>query len=530
VVLTWGDVQLRAERLVYDPTRFFYGEAFGNVVLRRGDEELRGSTFILNGQEGLFVAEDAVLASPPLYIRGRTVTRTPYAIRAADARVGIGALGDGRGELQFRVGELLATTPTGRPGRLMLRNAGVYLFGTRLFTIRRATIKLTGSRRRRRSTQALVGSGAVPPVRARVSRISGSLFGVSVPLTLGENLAARTDIDLSTRRGVQYGATVRRDLISGGGGDGGRRRGLGSVTPGGIDPSVAGLSPIRQVLKARPLPPPPDPVLDFESILPLRDPLAEPTGDLGRDMYAELNVSGPREFGSRRQGPLVLTRMPELNLIARFPLGGGGAATPDPEISTNAADRAALRRPRLFASAQGTAGQYSEERLQVSRDGGGPSRHVRESRFGGAATLGLQPFLLGDSRTLARADTTYTSYAYGSGRRYHYLETALSVAHVFAYRTSLGASYIVRAVGGATPFYWDQVDTRSEAQVRGQITLAPRNKYTLAGVGRYDVSQRRLFDFEIAFAMRGQNIEPRFSYRRLNGQFGFNLALPGISF
>jgi len=72
------------------------------------------------------------------------------------------------------------------------------------------------------------------------------------------------------------------------------------------------------------------------------------------------------------------------------------------------------------------------------------------------------------------------------------------------------------------------VDTRNEAQLRSQFPLGGR--VTLAGVLRYDVSQAQFFDYQIAIGVRGQTIEPRFSYRRLGGQFGIGLNLIGFDY
>jgi hypothetical protein len=108
-----------------------------------------------------------------------------------------------------------------------------------------------------------------------------------------------------------------------------------------------------------------------------------------------------------------------------------------------------------------------------------------------------------------------------------FTESSVTLDYIFYSRTMIGGSYIRRDQRGATPFIFDQVDTQDEGQFRGQVAL-PGGKYTLASQIRYDLRQSRIFDTEIAIAWRGKTIEPRFSYRTQNSQFGFGITLPGF--
>src|SRR5687767_10680177 len=68
VQFTWGDVTLKADKLVLDQ-KTQRGEASGNVVLTRGDETIRGDFFILDGSLARFDSQGATAVSPPFYVR-----------------------------------------------------------------------------------------------------------------------------------------------------------------------------------------------------------------------------------------------------------------------------------------------------------------------------------------------------------------------------------------------------------------------------------------------------------------------------
>ena len=183
---------------------------------------------------------------------------------------------------------------------------------------------------------------------------------------------------------------------------------------------------------------------------------------------------------------------------------------------------ARLRRPRIALTGEVSTGEYEENRLFGDHD---TVRYNRLSLTGGLST---SPLLVG-SHLLTEVQSTIHEYHYENDEQYRFLQTSVDANYVFATRTALGFAYITRARSGATPFYFDQVDTQDEGQVRGEAGFGSRKRYTLAAVGRYDLDQRRFFDYEIAGALRGRNIEPRLSYRHLNRQYNFAVSFPGIT-
>ena len=503
VTFTMGDLRLEADHLIFN-ARTLHIEASGNVYLTRGDETLRGTSFVVESGEGTFTAANGAIASPPLFISGATVTRTPTEIRATDARIGLGE--GGGGELGLRAREVRVVA--GRD--LFLQNATVSLFGVRLFTLRRVTLHLRQGEDGRTSPPE---RPVLPPVVFRSTRISGFVFGVGLPFTLTRGVEGRAEVDASTHQGLQSAFSLQHRLY---GGDSPPTRRNTAARPGGIAPALASASPLRQMLTARPLPPPPDPVLDYDDILTFSSPLSNPTRAVTRSGDLRVNLALNREFGYRRQGALLLTRQPEVVATFRQPL-----SRPLP-TGENETTKRALHGVRLYFTGETTTGLFDETQLIGGRT------HVRGGRAGASVGLGTLPVLVGD-RVLVQGESNGRLFVYQHGSSYRYFENTVSGSYVFARRTAVGASVIRRDAGGASPFLFDSIDTQNEGQIRGQVGLGREGRYTFAALGRYDLSQGRWFDYEYAFALRGTSIEPRLSYRRQNRQIGFTVAFPALS-
>jgi hypothetical protein len=142
---------------------------------------------------------------------------------------------------------------------------------------------------------------------------------------------------------------------------------------------------------------------------------------------------------------------------------------------------------------------------------------VDASRIGGEIGVDVLPLLIGNN-ILLRSRLSYLQYRYsGGGDTYRVPEIGVAASYIFDQRTQIGAALYRREPQGRTPFFFDQIDTRSEAQglVQGRIT----NRVTAALLLRYDLEQARLFDYGVTVGIRGRSLEPRFGYRKLGGQF-----------
>jgi hypothetical protein len=513
VDFTMGDIHLTADHCLIRTTNGMVDpvphiEATGHVVLTRGDETFRGSSFVLDIEGATLVGEDATFVSPPLYVHAAHLDSGADQTVATDAQLAIGTT-DGRGEMQARAEQAVID-----PGKtLQMRNVAISLYGLRLFTLRRLTISLQSTPRSLNES----GSMAIPII-VRNSQISGPAFGLDHAFELYRKTFAQATVVETAKQGVEYLLTVRHTLAHRDARQGRHRLRLAktdAASKASADPNAPAPDSIREFLKARPLPPKPDAVLDFTDIASTPDPLSIPARSASADLNIAVNVSRRQEIGFQRQGLLLLSRSPELILSGTLPLTATAIG------DDNAEARAALRQPRLALTGQAVAGSLSELRLFDS------DQTIHQNRLGVVGGLTTLPLLIG-SHVLFQAQSNLHIYHYEDGDSYHYLETSVNSDYVFGERSALGASYIVRSQKGETPFDFDQVDTQDEAQVRGETSIGTHHRYTVAAVGRYDVSQRRFFDYELALAIRGHNIEPRISYRHLNKQIGFGISLPGI--
>lgn len=508
VTLTYGDLRIQADTITYTSGILFI-EAAGNVSVTRGDESLRGERFTFFGAEGTFDAARAILVSPPFYIASDRFIKGVDGTLIQRAR--FFSSPDGKGELSLSAREIEIQTAA---RRAILRDTTLRLFGIRLLTIRHVRLPLgthnQGDRRDKSRTSL--------PLTFRVSGVGGAAVGLKLPLLLDDKTGGEYGVELAQRTPLQYFARVRRDLIPG---DSiGRERSQSAFfsLPGGMGtPSYEGLSPLRQLAIARPLPPAPDPILDYDSILVSQDPVELPAGALSRSLFIEVNASGNRDISSKRQGPLLLSRLPEVRLSGSFPLVGT-----IPHSASNASLRRFLQRPHLQITGEGITGHYREQQIQRER------QTINGGRTGISLGAGTLPLLIGEHLLLRpQVTANYFSYDTSGSPTYRFVESRVTLDYLFYARTVIGGTYIRRDQSGTTPFTFDEVDTREEGQLRAQLAL-PGGKFTLASQLRYDIRQGRLFDTEIAVSWRGKTMEPRLSYRTQNKQLGFGVTLPSF--
>ncbi len=508
VTLIYGALRIDADRITYTQ----YGlliEATGHVSIIRGDESLRGDHFTFLGKEGAADAERTVIISPPFYVSADRFTQGDDGGFLKNAYVALSP--DGKGEVSLSAREIQLTAD-GK--RAFLRDATLRLFGTRILTVRHARIPLgTNDRETTRDK-----NGLSLPVTFRVSGISGVTTGLKLPVTIDKKTSGDYGIEFPQRNARQYFARVRRDLIPG------QSLGRAStnsgfpILPGAAGSSSStGLSPIRQIAVARPLPTPPDHILDYDSILSSSDAVERPARALNRNLFVEVAVSGNRDVSNKRQGPLLLSRLPEVQIGGSLPLIGK-----IPQDASDTALRRFLQSPHFQLTGNIMEGRYHEQRLQNDQ------KTVYGGRTGISAGIGMLPLLIG-SHVLLRPQVTnnYFYYHTAGSPSYRFTESSMTLDYLFYGRTMIGGSYIRRDQSGGTPFTFDQVDTRNEGQLRVQIGL-PGGKFTLASQIRYDLTQSHIFDTEVALSWRGKAIEPRFTYRTQNSQFGFGVTLPGL--
>lgn len=499
VRFNWGDVALRADKVVYNP-KTQRGEATGNVIVTRGDESVRGDFFILDGTKALFDSKGATAVSPPFYVRGEHIASNNEGLRAENAHIALRP--DGGGEILFRADQAQLRNDS---RRLMLKNARISLYGARIISLPYVSLPFSFN-----SNNGLEGSGQTIPLLVRASQISGFAIGLGQSFTLTRGITAHAVAEQTMRQGIQSSLSLQGSFLSALPGQRSRRD---IPLPGEVNPKLANASPIRQILSARVLPPTYDSILDFVDISTIPNPLTDPTRTGNRNLDGFLNVAYNREVAGRRQGPLLVSRMPEARLVWNLPLSG-----PLP-LRDNAGSKIGLRKIRGQVLGEASVGRYTETRINDN------DQRITRSRIAGTLGIGTLPLLLGNN-LLATGQISYRYNDYSENETYRFAEASLAAEWIFGKRTALGAAFFHRAPQGETPFFFDQIDTQNEAQLRGSILL-PGQRYILSSVARYDTTQKRLFDWEVTLGIRGNILEPRFSYRRLNAQFGFTIGIPG---
>ena len=517
VLLVWGDVTLRAKRLVYDAVlgRF---DGSGDILLTRGTETVRGDTITFFAQTGAFTATNSVVVSPPYSIAGKRVDRFGGQLRAYNATLAPDP--DAKGELRLLAKEVTFVEGT----YTELRDVRVYVYGQRVLTLPRYRI-LTRYGPRKSDIPAI-------PLRFKYTQISGLALGLGNTWTITRAATADAAVYFPTKNGPQYALSAtynltgsataappflarrRRDSLFN---DANEKKKKGDANP-------AAPSALRRFLTITPSPGK-DPVLDFEPILGTPESVGEPLEESPRFATLTATYSGKEEIGLKRQGNLLLNRRPEARFEATLPLNrknpNGGVP-----FETNAALRDYLRVPRLALVADVSAGQYTEQRVSNATAGvQGGTGSVSSRRAGGEIGVTVLPLLVGNN-ILVRSQVSYQLLDYGNGVTYRVPEIGVAASYIFDNKTQIGGAVYRREPTGRTPFFFDQIDTRSEAQglVQGRVT----NRLTAAALVRYDIEQSRLFDYGVTLSYRGTSLEPRFGYRKLGGQFSVGFSLVGL--
>lgn len=481
LTLTWGDVVITAEDgelLLQDgqPARF---TATGNVLLVRGPDRMTATRLAITNET--MVADGVVLIGPPLRFETRRLSGKLGETLTLEAPT----IGSTTGELKIQAESLKIE----KGGQLELIGAQIKLWGARLIRVRQLSLNLAGDGNNQ--------GGAALPLTYRSSAISGQAFGVRFPFKVyGFNALA--ELDQTSRRGAQYGLALQKTLAQ-------------RPTPGdwrrvplGVDPNLP-LPYAWTVARPEKV----DTLLLADDILSQPSPVRTRTWTDAVRADVALQYQYRREFATRRQGPLLLSRTPEAIYSLLYPLGP----------ARNPITRNAMTTVRWSAFLEVATGRYEETRL------GETNQTVAANRTGFSAGLASSPLLIGRD-LLAGVQLRHAELRYSGDRRFTINETGTGLEWKPAPYTGLGVAVIRRSMRGETPFFFDQVDATDEGQLRIRFPLAGK----LAGgvLVRRDLKQNRTFDTEYTIAVRSAGIEPRLTYRTLNRQIGLRFALPAF--
>lgn len=493
VRLTYADeLTLRADRVTGD---FGFGDylATGNVRAHERDTTLTADALRYVSKIKEATATNAQLVKKPYTLRAKRITGTQSAIIAETADLTT-APPNVSPDISVRA-DSVTLLPDKKRGEM--RHATLYLFHSRILTLPRVTFGLGGGGEARRRQQVRPAFGSSVRYGPFVQ-----LRGGLRPLAL---LPLDYDILLSARQNPQ--ARIHSGQI------------LYSVAPPpapavAAPPAGAFLRSLRELttaLSSSPLPPG-DP-LSFRDILPEPNPIrlmeGLPLTGLFTDEEASLHIAAR----GRGRDDLYVSRLPEVGLTARFPLSPVPAPPPpgDPK-----AFRRDLRRVRVYAEAQASAGQFREE-----------PTHLHQSRGRVAASVSARPLLVAPN-TVIQPRVSVTAHRYpGRAETYRYTQAAVALNHYFSDLSAVGLQFSAADTHGDSPFNFDVLDTSREMDARLQIG---DRHLVLAGQLRYDLTRSRVLDYKLAVAPGLRGFTPVFSYNFRTRSIGVGIEIEGLTF
>jgi len=489
-----GELTFEADRADADLKAQMY-RLSGSVRLHETDTTLRAGGVMFGGKAQSASATDAVLNQSVFTLRSPNLTATPDRLQAQDGDFTTVPPGV-KPDYHIHAQTITLDRATHRG---TLRNATLYLFGTRLLTVPRLSFHTGG------------GGGAsrrhvVIPVLG-VSARYGTYVAFGSGLRLGP-LAAQYRLLLPTRQSVEAGLTSQQTLYAP------RPLAAPSVAPRG---PVTLLERIRDFATAPRGPLPPGDPLLFHDFLPEPNPIrlfdVPSRGGLGLAEELSVHVSAQ----GRRRDDLYVSRLPEVTLHGQLPLS---RPPPPPAYGDAGAFRAALRHLVFYAEAQETVGDYRE---QLSSD----PYSIRARRTQTRVGFSTFPVLVAANTVVQpRLALSLNRYS-GTKSAYRYSQFGVTVNHYFSDLTALGVQFLGSSTRGDSPFNFDVLDTDREMDVRLQLG----NRHLVAaGRVRYDLTRSNVIDYQVALAPALSGFVPVFSYNFRTRSLGLGVEIKGLTF
>ncbi len=478
----------------------------GHIRLHEADTTLHAGEVTFNGNTQEALATDALVNQKIFTVRSARLERepeqpdgTPERLVATDADVFTvppGVKADFHLHAQsITLEQTAGLNSVKREG--VLRNATLYLFGTRLLTVPRIGFRLGAG-----GGDAARRTGMLPTVG--VSSRYGTYLAFGSGLHVGR-APVQYRVLLPTRQSAEAAVTSQQTLYA---------------PPAPAAPPAAGsartetpLERLRAFATApTPILPDGDP-LRFHDFLPERNPIrlfdAPARGGLG---LAE-EVSSHVAASGRLRDDLYVSRLPEVTLRGDVPLTRLPAP---PTYGDPEAFRAALRHLVLYAEAQETFGEYHEQPTAVNA-----------SRTRAQLGFSAYPLLVAPNTVfLPRVLISSSSYS-GSKKAYRYDQLDVAVNHYFSDLTAVGVQFLASNTGGDSPFNFDVLDTTREIDLRLQIG---RGQLITAGRVRYDLSRHGVIDYQVAVAPALNGFIPVFSYDFRTRTIGIAAEIKGVTF
>lgn len=465
--------------------------ASGNVSAHEADTTLTAKSLQFDGVHNLGVAHEAVLAQPTLTIRARQIDITGAALHVQDARVA-NSPPDVSPYFEVRAGTL-DFYPQEKRG--VLRQASLYVFHTRLFTLKHVPFRYGQG-------PGASHHGVLPSVGF------SSRYGTY--LTFGGTLSQPAPIHyrllLPTRQAPQIRLTAQQTLLS-------RPNPTAPIAATGVPGRRDYLGALRRLATAsRPPLPFGDPLL-FHSFLPEAMAIRPLDGPPAARVIVQEEVSSHYEAQGRRRDTVYVSRLPEVSVLGHLPLN---AVPVPPPPGDPIALRRTLRRLVLLANADAGVGYFEEQ----------PLNH-RAARQHVSVGLTTRPLLIAPNTLfLPRVQLTMNYYS-GQKNTYRYAQAGAEIAHYFSPFSAVGAGVLVATTHGDSPFGFDVLDTTREFDTRVQVG---NRRLAVGAMFRYDLQRSQIIDYRLAVAPGLRGITPVISYNFRSRSVGFGVDITGLTF
>ena len=475
----------------------------GHIRLHEMDTTIRAGEVMFDGVAEKAVAIEALVSQKIFTVRSTRLEANPEFLKATDANVTT-VPPDEKADFHIHAQSItIEPVKSGRDARKayrgILRNATLYLFGTRLLTVPKITFHMGAG-----GSDAARRTASLPTVG--VSARYGTYLAFASSLSAG-HVPVQYRLLLPTRQSVEATITSQQTLYAP----------PAPATPSAV--SASSLRPTTLLERLRAFATAPAPILPDGDPLRFHDFLPEPNpirlfntpsrGGLGltEELSSHVAASG------RLRDDLYVSHLPEVSLRGSVPL----TPLPTPPAYGDAgAFRAALRHLVFYADVQETVGEYREQPTNVN------ARRNRSQLGFSAYPLLVAPNTVFQPRLLIST----SSYS-GSKKAYRYDQLDFAVNHYFSDLTAVGVQFLASNTGGDSPFNFDVLDTTREIDLRLQV--GSRQLIT-AGRIRYDLSHRGVIDYQIAVAPALGGFIPVFSYNFRTRTVGVGAEIKGITF
>ena len=489
-----GELTLRADEADADFPAGTY-DLRGGVRIHETDTTLVAQEVTFNGRESSGVATDAEIDRSYFTIRAPRIAGTPEKITAYGGDFTTVPNG---GPADFYLRSQTITLDSVKH-RGTLRNAAVYLFGTRLVTIPRLSFGFGGPGGGARRALAIPTVGYSSRYGAFIA------FGNTTRIM---RLPFQYRLLLPTRQSVQADVTSFQTLYT---------PRVRSAPPAPYAGPVTLLDRVRLAATVPPGPLPEGDPLRFTDFLPDPNPIPlfnTPSHGglyLGEDLSTHIASSG------RRRTDLYVSRLPEVNLSGDLPL----TPVPKPPIYGDPKSfRANLKHLVLYAQARETVGYYREQLSSAPY-------HIHARRISHEAGLSTRPLLIAPNTVLLPSISINTNSYSGNKTAYRYDQINVAVNHYFSPLTAVGVQFLASSTSGDSPFNFDVLDTSRELDLRLQTGTA---RLVVAGRIRYDLARGGVIDYQAALGPSLRGFIPVFSYNFRTRSLGIGIQVKGFTF